>query len=413
MGESVFSTISNESHLWRRCLRWRGLVEAYWEIGKHIVDATGERATCDSGFMRLLSERLTAEFGKGFTERNLRAMRQFYEAFPNRHTLCADISWSHYRLLIRLDDPDERSFYLQLAAEERLSVRELSEQIDRRAYWRTLSTQKAVIGRENAECLPMEIAPADNVFKDPYVLDFLDLSKEGLQLESSLEQALIDSLEKSLLELGRGFTFYARQKRVTDDGDRLYAARYMTALLTEEELAVVLERNRRELEAVQVARALFAQVGFGVAAVSLGWSLRERGPLFWTAAMMVAFAVISLVWIFAVQNARGAASVLTMAVAYGATMVLPRVLPRPAGAPPADKTLVDDAYLHSVAAAHDLLPRETEVFMLLAQGRSRAFIQDVLSVSEGTVKTHTSRIYQKPGVAGKQELLCCVFDGRG
>lgn len=158
---------------------------------------------------------------------------------------------------------------------------------------------------------------------------------------------------------------------------------------------------------------LFAQVGFGVAAVSLSWSLRGRGPLFWTAAMMVVFALTSLVWIFVVQNTRGVASVLTLVVAYGATMVLPRVLPRPAGAPPADKTLVDDAYLHSVAAAHDLSPRETEVFMLLAQGRSRAFIQDALSVSEGTVKTHTSRIYQKLGVASKQELLSYVFDGQG
>lgn len=313
------------------------MVEAYWEIGKHIVDAAGERATRNSGFMRRLSERLTAEFGKGFTERNLRAMRQFYEAFPNRHTLCADISWSHYRLLIRLDDPDERSFYLRLAVEERLSVRELGEQIERRAYWRTLSTQKAAIEQEGTECLPMAISPADNVFKDPYVLDFLDLSKEELQLESSLEQALIDSLEKFLLELGRGFTFYARQKRVTDngdhyyidlvfynyvlncfvlidlktrritpqdigqmdfytrlfdgeykassmnptvgivlgtektravarytavaDGDRLYAAQYMTELPTEEELAVVLERNRRELEAAQTARALEGLVG--------------------------------------------------------------------------------------------------------------------------------------------------------
>ena len=154
---------------------------------------------------------------------------------------------------------------------------------------------------------------------------------------------------------------------------------------------------------------LFAQVGFGVAAVSLSWSLRGRGPLFWTAAMMVVFALTSLVWIFVVQNTRGVASVLTLVVAYGATMVLPRVLPRPAGAPPADKTLVDDAYLHSVAAAHDLSPRETEVFSLLVQGRSRSFIQEELVLSGNTVKTHVSHIYAKMGVQGKQELMDLVW----
>lgn len=157
---------------------------------------------------------------------------------------------------------------------------------------------------------------------------------------------------------------------------------------------------------------LFAQVGFGVAMVSLGWSLRNRTPLFWVAAMMAVFALTSLVWIFVVQNARGVASVLSLVVAYAGTMVVPRLLPRPEGAASSDKTLVDDAYLHEVALAHDLSPRETEVFMLLAQGRSRAFIQDALSVSEGTVKTHTSRVYQKLGVSSKQELLSCVFDGR-
>lgn len=157
---------------------------------------------------------------------------------------------------------------------------------------------------------------------------------------------------------------------------------------------------------------LFAQMGFGVAMVSLSWSLRDRTPFFWVAAMMAVFAATSLVWIFAVQNARSVAAVLSLAVAYVGTMVVPRLLPRPAAVASADKTLIDDAYLHEMAATHDLSPRETEVFVLLAQGRSRAFIQDALSVSEGTVKTHTSRIYQKLGVASKQELLSYVFDGQ-
>ena len=87
------------------------MVGVYWEIGRHINEAVGERAEYGRNLLAFLSERLTAEFGKGFTERNLRAMRQFYVAFPIRHTLRAELSWSHYRLLMRVDEPNRREFY--------------------------------------------------------------------------------------------------------------------------------------------------------------------------------------------------------------------------------------------------------------------------------------------------------------
>ena len=105
------------------------MVSAYWEIGRQIVEAQGDRAEYGQHLMEYLSERLTAEFGKGFTERNLRAMRQLYLAYPIRHTLCAELSWSHYRLIIRIDDPVRRDFYVRSAVEERWTVR----QLDRRS----------------------------------------------------------------------------------------------------------------------------------------------------------------------------------------------------------------------------------------------------------------------------------------
>ena len=105
------------------------MVSAYWEIGRQIVEAQGDRAEYGQHLMEYLSERLTAEFGKGFTERNLRAMRQLYLAYPIRHTLCAELSWSHYRLIIRIDDPVRRDFYVRSAVEERWTVRQLDRQI--------------------------------------------------------------------------------------------------------------------------------------------------------------------------------------------------------------------------------------------------------------------------------------------
>ena len=179
------------------------MVSAYWEIGRHIAEAQGDRAEYGKHLMAYLSERLTAEFGKGFTERNLQAMRQFYMAFPIPHTLCAELSWSHYRLIIRIEDPEKRDFYVRSAVEERWTVRQLDRQIHSFYYERLLATRTK--GKDKVRQEIQQLEPptkADGILKDPYVLDFLDLNGTSDYLETDLEQALMDKLQQFLLELG-------------------------------------------------------------------------------------------------------------------------------------------------------------------------------------------------------------------
>lgn len=179
------------------------MVSAYWEIGRHIAEAQGDRAEYGKHLMAYLSERLTAEFGKGFTERNLQAMRQFYMAFPIPHTLCAELSWSHYRLIIRIEDPEKRNFYVRSAVEERWTVRQLDRQIHSFYYERLLATRAEGRGKVRQEIQQLKPpTKADGILKDPYVLDFLDLNGTSDYLETDLEQALMDKLQQFLLELG-------------------------------------------------------------------------------------------------------------------------------------------------------------------------------------------------------------------
>jgi predicted nuclease of restriction endonuclease-like (RecB) superfamily len=199
------------------------MVEAYWEIGRQIEEAIGERAEYGKGLMKFLANQLTAEFGKGFTERNLQAMRQFYRAFKIPHTLCADLSWSHYRLLMKIEDESRREFYTRECVEAAWSVRQLERQINSFFYERLLATQKG--GRESVRNEIQTLEPKtdlDYILKDPYILEFLDLKENRNYHENELEQALIDKIQEFLLELGKGFSFVARQKRITTDGDHYY-----------------------------------------------------------------------------------------------------------------------------------------------------------------------------------------------
>ena len=130
------------------------------------------------GLLQYLSQELTAEFGKGFTVRNLRAMRQFYAAFSIRHTLCAELSWSHYRLLMRIEDSGRREFYLRECAESAWSVRQLERQINSFFYERLLATQKS--GRNGVRNEIQSLEPKSDpsyILKDPYILEFLDLKE--------------------------------------------------------------------------------------------------------------------------------------------------------------------------------------------------------------------------------------------
>lgn len=176
------------------------MVEAYWQIGKAVHEACGEndRAAYGKQVLKTLSERLTAEFGRGFSISALRTMRQFYYTFPIQHTLCVELSWSHYRLLMRVQDEDARNFYTEEAAKSGWSVRQLQRQINTMYYQRMLASQdKQSVAAEIETTVPKP--EYEKIVKDPYVLEFLDLPKNEHFYESDIEQALIDHLQKFFL----------------------------------------------------------------------------------------------------------------------------------------------------------------------------------------------------------------------
>ena len=199
------------------------MVTAYWNIGKAVYEVCGEndRAAYGKQVLKYISERLTAEFGKGFSVQGLRNMRQFYLAFPDRSKVREELSWSHYRVLMRVGDEDARMFYAEESVKAGWSVRQLQRQINTMFYHRILSSKdKESVAAEIQTSVPKP--EYEKIIKDPYVLEFLDLPQNEHFYESELEQALIDHLQKFLLELGRGFSFVARQKHFNFDGRHFY-----------------------------------------------------------------------------------------------------------------------------------------------------------------------------------------------
>jgi predicted nuclease of restriction endonuclease-like (RecB) superfamily len=201
-------------------------VQTYWQVGRHIVEFEqgGEsRATYGTELLARLAEALSREFGRGFDASNLRNMRLFYQAFPNRDALRHELSWTHYRLLFRVEAPEARTWYLREAAEQNWSTRVLERQIETLAYERLLTKHR----QARAEALPEAESsvsgetPRDFV-RDPVMLEFLGLPDTGRLLESELEQALMDKLQLFLLELGKGFSFVARQQRVSAETQDFY-----------------------------------------------------------------------------------------------------------------------------------------------------------------------------------------------
>lgn len=199
------------------------MVQAYWEIGEQIYLACGEndRAEYGAGLLKYLSEQLTAEFGKGYTVRNLQMMRKFYLMYQNTNTLCSQLSWSHYRVLMRISDDKRREWYTDECAKSGWSVRQLERQINTMFYERLLSSkEKDAVAEEIQTTEPKP--EYEKIIRDPYVLEFLDLPANPHFYEKDLEQALIDHLQNFLLELGRGFSFVARQKMISFDGRQFY-----------------------------------------------------------------------------------------------------------------------------------------------------------------------------------------------
>ena len=199
------------------------MVIAYWNIGKQIYEACGEndRAAYGKQLLQFLSDKLTAEFGKGFDVSNLRNMRRFYATFPIQDALRPELSWTHYRALMKVTDEAARNFYLEESVKSGWSSRQLDRQINSFYYQRILASRdKASVA---AEIDTLEPRPEyEKIIKDPYVLEFLDLPANEHYYESELEQALTDHLQKFLLELGRGYSFVARQKHFNVDGRHFY-----------------------------------------------------------------------------------------------------------------------------------------------------------------------------------------------
>ena len=199
------------------------MVKAYWLVGKMIVEKQGGEAKAAYGDRLIdeLSVRLTRDLGVGFTRVNLFYMRRFYLAFQNVHTLCEQLSWSHYRLLISVENEEARAYYLEEARKSLWSVRELQRQINSFYYERLLDNRTKKRGGKKAAVVPLKpidkMAP-QSVIRDPLVLEFLGLDESESHLEKDLESLLITHFQKFMMELGRGFALVARQKRLTLDG---------------------------------------------------------------------------------------------------------------------------------------------------------------------------------------------------
>lgn len=200
------------------------MVETYWNIGRRIVEQEQkgkERADYGEKLIENLSRYLTGIFGKGFSEANLQNMRRFYMTFPEFPTRrVGNLAWSLYTRIMRLDNPQERDYYIQEAATENWSVSTLERNIKSGYYRRLLSSQKPAKRKEN---LPAIVSSAENFIKDPYVLEFLDVPEDLTGKETLLESTLISNLQKFLLELGKGFSFIARQQRISTETDHFYA----------------------------------------------------------------------------------------------------------------------------------------------------------------------------------------------
>lgn len=201
-------------------------VRTGWMVGQHIVEfEQGGAARADYGARLLprLAERLTMEFGKGFDERNLWHMCGFYRAFPILNALRPELSWTHYRSLLRVEDAAARLWYMNEAADQNWNTRALDRQIGTLYYERLLASKNRQPVRKEAAARLAELPAVPRDFiRDPVMLEFLGLPQTGKLLESKLEDALIGHLQSFLLELGKGFAFVARQQRISTESKDFY-----------------------------------------------------------------------------------------------------------------------------------------------------------------------------------------------
>jgi predicted nuclease of restriction endonuclease-like (RecB) superfamily len=202
------------------------MVEAYWLVGKRIIEQEQhgqDRAAYGESILKELSKGLTATFGKGFSYSNLYNFRQFYMTYPEQnkfYTLCRKLTWSHNRLIMRVENEVARAFYLTEAAEQNWNVRTLERNIQTLYYQRILSSNKPI--NELGIIPTQEKQQPEDFIKDPYIFEFLNIPQPENVKESEIETALIKDLQQFLLELGKGFSFIGSQYRISTEIDHFY-----------------------------------------------------------------------------------------------------------------------------------------------------------------------------------------------
>lgn len=199
-------------------------VQLYWHIGRYIFEDEQqgkERAEYGKYIVKYLSQNLTPIYGSGFSTRQLYQSIQFYKTFPIVNALRSQLSWSQYRLLIRLEDEDKRTFYIYESVKNHWTSRQLERQINSHLYERLLlsNNKESVLAVAKGDTLPSE---AKEIIKDPMTLEFLGLRKESAYYEKDFESAIISHLQEFLLELGNGFSFVSRQKRILLEDDEFF-----------------------------------------------------------------------------------------------------------------------------------------------------------------------------------------------
>ena len=204
------------------------LIISYWKIGEIIVRYEQNESICAAygeQTLKQLSKALTSEFGKGFSRSDLQNMRAFYLNYENCQSVTGKLSWTHYGELLTISDRNKRSFYEKEAIHSNWSVRELKRQINTSLCERLLLSKGKVNKQEvlNLALNGIEITKPKDIIKDPYVFDFLGIPEDKPVIESDLEKALVQQIEKFLLELGRGFMFVGTQQRVTINNTHYYA----------------------------------------------------------------------------------------------------------------------------------------------------------------------------------------------
>ena len=222
LGGKVY--VNPDGHEWKRA-KWSAPVKMYWKLGERIMleeQGGKERAEYGTKLLQHLADNMEAEFGSGFSYRQLAFCRQFYNTYRNMNALRSQFNWYQYRLLIQISDNDKREYYEQETANNNWTGRELERQINSGLYERLLlsNDKKSVLEVARKERQPE--SPTE-IIKDPMVLEFLGLKPDAAYYEKDLERALITNLQAFLLELGNGFSFVARQKRILLEDDEFFA----------------------------------------------------------------------------------------------------------------------------------------------------------------------------------------------